>query len=1075
MHYFIDHNQLTDQATTGNPYGPDSSDLNNKFNITSRFQLTNQSKAFACQDSLMIVQQSSVDSSLVNVILKPIEGLKIPFRPVKYYVYRGLLKESFISNAAIKPKNVAPANSFLKRFWEDVDHWNNNNPSNQSTPTPQIFGYDDTLSNTLDIEKIYDNSQTDVRAILVKEGEWIGDFGTTKKIGFEVILETSSFYVADFNYPFDLSYLRAEYKCIDITGLLGFDKRAKQELILSYIDPAAFFGLHYEAGINISVFSGGNKTLENKKQNDLYTLLIEKFATRNRLYIDIRSEKGYSYNFYQNYNSNSNDNIKIGNGTTTPVAQSYSTNNWPIVFTDTPVTTSNNVNNIKISVRIDDNIKPIIFIENTALLGSNNRSKFINENEILNETTTGWSKDLMFQFPNTGNGSTRDNVAYYIKLNYFRQHYNPSSPNSILKNENYFDSAFCPINLPNIAENNYKFQQIHNHDINYVRGVLPNITKEFGYVANSGAFWDNERVLFYSQAIFQNISTNQFFDYIANVQFNFGFNLSGDFNKMSFLSKDVKVTKTNVQEGLVTNDYQKIKLLDIENYNGFPNAFENIFCLGITHTEFTSLKNITGFSDKHNRYIYIEEISGSPFNDKDGKPFRKFKLKIQGLDSSGNRLIIAPSTNIFVYNQLGLVFASKDFADKEINQSGLVYKRNYEENIGIANNEPITHKHYEDYFIDNINSNMKTEVDGFIDTLATIANDENAYQNIKTLVEDSAKDIWNEAVNFVQANNNANPDDRPLYWARNKMQVALKSHVYFENQFLFSEVNKGSELEKMVQLFEEKSRNYTGIDFSAAPTGAKKILITGFDPFFLNEKHPIFGANSNIRQWNPSGQAVLSLHGKTISNGFIQTMIFPVRYIDFDKGYVEKYIMQHIHEVDMIITISQGLYRYDIERFASKFRTSSTIDNLNVVLSHQFYLPSSNGITQINESIIPEFLETTLPVNSMIPGSLGNNLVVFNQKYRGNLTSAPYSAPNSGTSNITGPNNTEKALEGSGGTYLSNEIFYRVAVSRNHLGLNGTLKSGHLHVPILDIDDLEQAQTDTLNVKIIIENAIQGL
>lgn len=161
-------------------------------------------------------------------------------------------------------------------------------------------------------------------------------------------------------------------------------------------------------------------------------------------------------------------------------------------------------------------------------------------------------------------------------------------------------------------------------------------------------------------------------------------------------------------------------------------------------------------------------------------------------------------------------FVNIKSADKEINQSRLVYKRNYEENIGIANNEPITHKHYEDYFIDNINSNMKTEVDGFIDTLATIANDENAYQNIKTLVEDSAKDIWDEAVSFVQSNINTTPDDRPLYWARNKMQVALKSHVYFENQFLFSEVTKGSELEKMVQLFEEKSRNYTGVDFSSS-------------------------------------------------------------------------------------------------------------------------------------------------------------------------------------------------------------------------------------------------------------------
>lgn len=37
---------------------------------------------------------------------------------------------------------------------------------------------------------------------------------------------------------------------------------------------------------------------------------------------------------------------------------------------------------------------------------------------------------------------------------------------------------------------------------------------------------------------------------------------------------------------------------------------------------------------------------------------------------------------------------------------------------------------------------------------------------------------------------------------------------------------------------------------------------------------------------------------------------------------------------------------------------------------------------------------------------------------------------------------------GSGGDYLSNEIFYRVSLLRN--SYNPTLKSGHLHVPKLD-------------------------
>lgn len=266
MHYFIDHNQLTDQATTGISYGLDSSDPTNKFNVTSRFQLTATAKAFACQDSLMIVQQSSVDSSLVNVILKPIEGLKIPFKSVKYFVYRGLLKSSFISGTAITPQ--ASGNSeFIARFWTDWNNYKTN--TNQPTltdPTPQTFGYDNSLLGSLNIENIYDNSQADVRTLLVKEGEWIGDFGTSKKIGLEVILETDSFFVTDLNYRLDLNYLRAENKFIDVSGLSGFEKRAKQELILSYIDPVAFFGLHYDSGVNISVFSGGNKTLEKKKK-----------------------------------------------------------------------------------------------------------------------------------------------------------------------------------------------------------------------------------------------------------------------------------------------------------------------------------------------------------------------------------------------------------------------------------------------------------------------------------------------------------------------------------------------------------------------------------------------------------------------------------------------------------------------------------------------------------------------------------------------------------------------------------------------------------------------------------------
>ena len=111
----------------------------------------------------------------------------------------------------------------------------------------------------------------------------------------------------------------------------------------------------------------------------------------------------------------------------------------------------------------------------------------------------------------------------------------------------------------------------------------------------------------------------------------------------------------------------------------------------------------------------------------------------------------------------------------------------------------------------------------------------------------------------------------------------------------------------------------------------------------------------------------------------------------------------------------------------------------------------------------------------MIPGSLGNVLVVYNQQYKGNLTYADYSIINSGAVDTQKPNSSETAEYGSGGDYLSNEIFFRVALLRKKLNLDDVLKSGHLHVPILTVNNLTKAKTEILNVQKIIGDAINGL
>jgi len=175
----------------------------------------------------------------------------------------------------------------------------------------------------------------------------------------------------------------------------------------------------------------------------------------------------------------------------------------------------------------------------------------------------------------------------------------------------------------------------------------------------------------------------------------------------------------------------------------------------------------------------------------------------------------------------------KDFPKDDTKKlKPITYRRNYEELIGLFNTDNSGEKdkenNYENKFI-NSNSEIKTIVDEFIEKVTT---QDITISEIKSLVEEKAKTLWNTSVKQVQG---GNLDDRPLYWARNKMQTWLKRNPLFKDQIDIEKsfVKKGTELDNIIILFEESSRNYTGIDFSKA-RNKKKVLITGFAPFLLN-------------------------------------------------------------------------------------------------------------------------------------------------------------------------------------------------------------------------------------------------
>ncbi|ELY2018333.1 hypothetical protein SL053_002253 [Flavobacterium psychrophilum] len=397
------------------------------------------------------------------------------------------------------------------------------------------------------------------------------------------------------------------------------------------------------------------------------------------------------------------------------------------------------------------------------------------------------------------------------------------------------------------------------------------------------------------------------------------------------------------------------------------------------------------------------------------------------------------------------------------------YRRNYEELIGLFNTDDSGAKdlltNYENKFIDSV-KDFKTIVDDFSEYIHE-DNRDLTIDQIRTQVISSAKKIWDEAVWQVQGHNlttkNKDPktgeektvvtkvqallDDRLLYWARLAMQVILKRHPVFEKDIDLEKsiVKNGTKLDKIIQLFEEKSRNYTGIDFSKAG-GKKKVLITGFDPFVINPIHPDV-PGKNDRQ-NPSGISVLNFHGKVIGNAYIQAVIIPVRYEDFDNEIVEKIVERYISYFDYMMTTSKNDENFDLERFASKFR-GGFLDNINIGYGVKSY--DSKRFKQISNG--KDFYETTLPIAKILTGELDvSNLptkVFFDQSYRddlGNKINHPSENNNTPINKPIKIKGKSTDDSGSGGDYLSNEVMYRSTRKRDELGYNKTKAVGHIHI-----------------------------
>lgn len=331
---------------------------------------------------------------------------------------------------------------------------------------------------------------------------------------------------------------------------------------------------------------------------------------------------------------------------------------------------------------------------------------------------------------------------------------------------------------------------------------------------------------------------------------------------------------------------------------------------------------------------------------------------------------------------------------------------------------------------------------------ATLAMFEQALTNantpaiLQTTVSQYGNTLWQEAVTYLQSNNTF--DDRPLYWARLQMAKLLRANP------IFRELSDPVQADFMRNL-EFASRGDNEVEYKQQEL--KKILVTGFDPFFLDR---------NIAQSNPSGIAAMYLDGKILEIGGekaeVQALMIPVRFADFDQGMIEQMLSQRMTQVDMVATISMGRTDFDIERFPGLRRSSKAPGNLNIftgATSKNPLKPFLHGAALTT----PEFVQFSLPVKAM-QKSKGPYQVIDNHKVE---TLAKGKIEPKSLAELKG----EISVQGSGGGYLSNEISYRSIVLRNEL--NPDLPVGHIHTPRIK----EWKQDEVKNIVLQIEDMLR--
>lgn len=537
--FFTDINQQASNATdyikvqtSGGAYGPippaPTGHTTDEYRVTSLHTASYNPTAYAACEGIVCVQRIPVTTPpLVNVILKPLVQPALNSAPIKYIIYKGILESSLVNGL----ETAAAANNRLTQFVWDEQAKKNKSAGTTAKPPAEALGVgltaatppipNDPINDPYHDDQPIDNlfCRTGVSFQLPKvNGGWsIGQF-YKDDFGIEVLMEGLAFH-----HP--LSFARQRENKISVTALTGiespsqiFDHWHAKEQVLGFMDPCAFYGSFFLAGVQAKNSSDAKFAL--KAGSMLYHDLLFAFDNKKVAYLDIRNEHNFSINYFGNYvgTPTARGLIKLSYNpaiATDPAPIDYYASKWPIMtLTGFPAgNTTKERNAFRIQLPVGDNADPLLYVSQGYRDINSKGDGFPSElksadrfYDAFKAPVGGFTatknksglNSMAFVVPNAKDAATP--VSCYIRLKYLKQQTQdattvPVVP-TVIRSSNYLDNLIYPLDLSLIFNGVAKIKtSVYDEEI-YVN-ALDVAGLKFDFMGKVGIARDSDNTSFF--------------------------------------------------------------------------------------------------------------------------------------------------------------------------------------------------------------------------------------------------------------------------------------------------------------------------------------------------------------------------------------------------------------------------------------------------------------------------------------------------------------------------------------------------------------------------------------------------